>query len=193
MSKILKFNQYRLPNVVIAGPPGSGKGTVSKLLKDEFGYSLISMGDILREEKKSGSELGKEISKLIDAGNLVPDEMVDSIMDKEVKKLKPPFLVDGYPRTIGQAKHLDTIMDDVVVIWLNVSEETTIKRNLERGKKSNRPDDSNVDVIKKRLDNYDESSLPLKKFYKKSDKIIEIDGEGTVEEVFELAKKAIAK
>lgn len=192
MKKILKYKEYRSPkNLILIGKPGSGKGTISNLLKDEYGYSLICMGDILREEKESGSELGKEIARLIDAGNLVPDEMVDNIMDREVAKLKKPILIDGYPRTINQAKHLDEILDNVSVIWLEVSEKTTIERNLKRGKTSNRPDDSNVDVIKQRIENYNKLSLPLKEFYKNSNRLIEIDGEGTIQEVFELVKKSL--
>jgi len=188
--KIKRFNDM-ITNIILIGKPGSGKGTISNLLKDECGYSLICMGDILREEKESGSDLGKEIARLIDAGNLVPDEMVDNIMDREVTKLKKPILIDGYPRTINQAKHLDEILDNVSVIWLEVSEKTTIERNLKRGKTSNRPDDSNVDVIKQRIENYNKLSLPLKEFYKNSNRLIEIDGEGTVQEVFELVKKSL--
>lgn len=192
MKKILKYKEYKSPtNLILIGKPGSGKGTISKLLKDEYGYSLICMGDILREEKESGSALGKEIARLIDAGNLVPDEMVDGIMDREVTKLKKPILIDGYPRTINQAKHLDEILDNVSVIWLEISEKTTIERNLKRGKTSNRPDDSNVDVIKQRIENYNKLSLPLKEFYKNSNRLIEIDGEGTIQEVFELVKKSL--
>jgi adenylate kinase len=190
--KILKYKEYKSPtNLILIGKPGSGKGTISNLLKDEYGYSLICMGDILREEKESGSDLGKEIARLIDAGNLVPDEMVDNIMDREVTKLKKPILIDGYPRTINQAKHLDEILDNISVIWLEVSEKTTIERNLKRGKTSNRPDDSNVDVIKQRIENYNKLSLPLKEFYKNSNRLIEIDGEGTIQEVFELVKKSL--
>lgn len=170
-------------NLVIMGPPGAGKGTVcSRLLKD-YNYKLISAGDLLRKEKSSGSELGKKIASIIDKGNLVPDEMITNIISNELKKpTKGFFLVDGYPRTVKQGESLDRMINVKTVIWLNVSEGITIKRNLERGKTSGRTDDSNVEVIKKRINNYYESSTPLKQFYK--NRIIEVSGEGTPDEVY---------
>lgn len=187
--KIKRFSQTT--NIVLLGPPGSGKGTIGNLLKED-GYNLISTGDLLRAEKKSGSDLGKKIAKLIDAGNLVPDDMADTIVEKEIKKLKEPFLLDGYPRTIGQAKNLDKLLDNIKVIWLEISEKTTIKRNLKRGETSKRPDDMNVDVIKQRLENYKKESYPLKEFYEKSDRLIEIDGEKEVKDVFKSVKSKLS-
>ena len=177
-------------NIVIMGPPGAGKGTICEKLIKDYDYTLISAGDLLREEKASGSDLGKEIASIIDEGNLVPDGMITTIIlsvldDNEDNS----FLVDGYPRTIRQGDSLDNMMEVSKVIWLNVSEETTIKRNLNRGKTSNRPDDANEEVIKERIKNYNETSAPLKDFYE--DKIIEIDGEGTPDEVYELIKNKI--
>lgn len=166
------------------GGPGSGKGTICKKLIEEFNYKLICAGDLLREEKSSGSELGNQIGKLIDAGNLVPDNIITDIIYNEFKKptkLGNFFLIDGYPRSIKQAISLSQMINVQIVLWLEVSDETTIKRNLNRGLTSGRPDDANEDIIKKRLDNYKEMSVPIKKYY--YDCIVEIDGEGTPDEV----------
>jgi adenylate kinase len=176
-------------NIVIMGPPGAGKGTICEKLTKDYNYKLISAGDLLREEKSSGSELGNEIASIIDKGNLVPDGMITTIILSELDDNEDDsFLVDGYPRTIRQGNSLDNMMDVSKFIWLNVSEETT-KRNLNRGKTSNRPDDANEEVIKERIKNYNETSAPLKDFYK--ERIIEIDGEGTPDEVYELIKNKI--
>ena len=166
------------------GGPGSGKGTICKKLIEEFNYKLICAGDLLREEKSSGSELGNQIGKLIDAGNLVPDNIITDIIYNEFKKptkLGNFFLIDGYPRSIKQVISLSQMINVQIVLWLEVSDETTIKRNLNRGLTSGRPDDANEDIIKKRLDNYKEMSVPIKKYY--YDCIVEIDGEGTPDEV----------
>ena len=152
------------------GPPGAGKGTVCSRIVNEYNYKLICAGDLLREEKASGSELGNEIASIIDKGNLVPDEMITEIIFNEMSKpLKSGtfFLIDGYPRTIGQAN------------------------DLERGKTSGRPDDANIEVIKKRIQNYNEISAPLKDFYGK--RVIEINGEGTPDEVYNEVIKNIIK
>jgi adenylate kinase len=168
------------------GGPGSGKGTICKKLVNDFNYKLISAGDLLREEKSSGSELGKQIATLIDAGNLVPDNVITDIIYNEFKKptkLGNFFLIDGYPRSIKQAISLSQMINVQIVLWLEVSDETTIKRNLNRGLTSGRPDDANEDIIKKRLDNYKEMSIPIKRYY--DDCIVEINGEGTPDEVYQ--------
>jgi adenylate kinase len=186
--RIKRFNEKNLPNIIMIGPPGAGKGTMTNLLKEEVGYNLICTGDILRAEKKSGSELGKKIANLIDKGNLVPDEIVDEMIENELSKLDEPILLDGYPRTIAQAENLDKLLDNVTVIWLDVPQEVTIQRNLERGKTSKRPDDANVDVIKQRLDNYNKETLPVKEWYEKTNRVVEVDGVGSIPEVLKRLK-----
>lgn len=190
--RIKRFNeQTNLPNVIITGPPGAGKGTMTNLLKDEVGYNLICTGDMLRTEKKSGSDLGKKIAQLIDAGNLVPDEIVDEMVENELSKVKGSVLLDGYPRTITQAENLDRLLDNLIVIWLDVPSDVTIQRNLERGKTSKRPDDANVDVIKQRLDNYNKETAPVKEWYEKTNRLIEVDGVGPIPEVLKRIKEAL--
>jgi|688.fasta_scaffold54702_6 adenylate kinase len=191
--RIKRFNEQNqnLSNIIFLGPPGSGKGTMTNLLKDEVGYNLVCTGDILRAEKKSGSELGKKIAGLIDAGNLVPDEIVDEMIENELSKVDGPVLLDGYPRTIAQAENLDRLLDNLTVVWLDVPEDVTIQRNLERGKTSKRPDDANVDVIKQRLDNYNKETAPVKEWYDKSNRVIEVDGVGPIPEVLERIKSSL--
>ena len=172
-------------NIIIIGPPGSGKGTVCKRLVEEFDYKLICAGDLLRKEKASGSKIGSQIASLIDKGNLAPDEMVTKIIYNEIKspiKLGQSFLLDGFPRTLEQAKSLDLMINIPVVIWLNVSDDTSIKRNLKRGLTSGRPDDGNIEIIKSRLEIYKKESLSLRKYYDSI--IVDIDGEGTQDEVY---------
>jgi adenylate kinase len=172
-------------NIIILGNPGSGKGTVCKKLVDEFDYQLISAGDLLRQEIKSGSKLGQQISSIIDVGNLVPDKLISSIIFNEFAKpirLGRSYLIDGYPRTEKQAIHLDGMINVPIVLWLNVSDETTIKRNLKRGETSGRPDDSNIEIIKTRIENYKQQVSGLRHFYENI--IVDIDGEGTPDEVY---------
>lgn len=189
--KIKRFNEQNLSNIIFLGPPGSGKGTMTNLLKKDNGFNLVCTGDLLRAEKKSGSELGKKIANLIDKGNLVPDEIVDEMIETELSKIDEPILLDGYPRTIAQAENLDKLLDNVIVVWLDVPADVTIQRNLERGKTSKRPDDANVDVIKQRLDNYNKETAPVKEWYEKTGRVVEVDGVGEIPEVLERIKNTL--
>ena len=124
-------------------------------------------------------------------GNLVPDEIVDGMIENELSKLNGPVLLDGYPRTIAQAENLDRLLDNLTVILLDVPEEVTIQRNLERGKTSKRPDDANVDVIKQRLDNYNKETAPVKEWYEKTNRVVEVDGVGSIPEVLKKIKETL--
>jgi adenylate kinase len=172
-------------NIVLLGAPGSGKGTLAKQLKDKYGYTLITTGEILRAEKNSDSEIGKQIKNLIGKGNLVPDELINQIIEKEIPKTKEPFILDGFPRTVPQGEFLDKITDVELVIYLEVTDETIQNRILERGKTSGREDDQSVDIIQRRIKQFKEETFPLIDFYKNKKKLTYVDGESSIEEVFD--------
>jgi adenylate kinase len=178
-------------NIVLLGAPGSGKGTLAKQLKDKWGYSLITTGDILRTEKNSDSEIGKQIKNLIGKGNLVPDDLINQIIQKEIPKTKEPFIIDGFPRTVTQGEFLDKITDVELVIYLEVSDETIQKRILERGKTSGREDDQSVDIIQRRIKQFKEETFPLIDFYKDKKVLTYVDGEQSISEVFDMVENIL--
>ena len=178
-------------NIILLGAPGSGKGTLGKQLAEKYGYTLISTGDILREEKKSGSDIGKKINDILGKGNLVPDEIVNQIVENKLKNFEGQFILDGFPRTVPQAQFLDTISDIGLVIFLDVSDNTIRERILERGKTSGREDDQNVDIINRRIIQYKTETQPLVEFYKFKKILSQIAGENSIQEVFNLVQNII--
>ena len=184
-------------NIALFGPPGAGKGTQSMLLLEKYNLTYISTGDILRAEIKAKSELGIEAKKLIDKGNLVPDELIIQIIEKRIIENADSngFLFDGFPRTMVQAYILEALLLKInatlnCMLCLDVPEDELMRRLLERGKISGRSDD-NEEVIKSRLVEYNTKTFPVIDFYKARDQYIPIDGTGTVEEVYELLTDAI--
>jgi adenylate kinase len=187
-------------NLILFGPPGSGKGTQSDRLVEKYGLIHLSTGNLLREEIANKTPLGKEAKKFIDHGQLVPDEvvigMVDSFFDKH--KNANGFLFDGFPRTVAQAQALDKLLalkktDIAVVLALDVAETELISRLLNRGKTSGRSDDTDEVVIKKRFTVYTNETSPVADYYKKSRKFKAIQGEGSVEEINAALRQAIDK
>lgn len=178
-------------NIILLGAPGSGKGTLGKQLAEKYGYTLISTGDILREEKKSGSEIGKKINDILGKGNLVPDEIVNQIVQNKLKNFEGQFILDGFPRTVPQGEFLDTIADVGLVIYLEVSDNTIRERILERGKTSGREDDQNVDIINRRILQYKLETKPLIDFYGNKKILATIDGEESINEVFHRVENII--
>ena len=184
-------------NIALFGPPGAGKGTQSMLLLEKYNLTYISTGDILRAEIKAKSELGIEAKKLIDKGELVPDELIIQIIEKRIIENADSngFLFDGFPRTMVQAYILEALLLKInatlnCMLCLDVPEDELMRRLLERGKISGRSDD-NEEVIKSRLVEYNTKTFPVIDFYKARDQYIPIDGTGTVEEVYELLTDAI--
>jgi len=159
-------------NLVLFGPPGAGKGTQSSRLIEKYNLMHLSTGDILRMEIADETSLGLEAKRRIDKGELVPDEVVISMITKIIDKNRnvSGFIFDGFPRTVIQAAVLDEIlhrrdMQINLMLSLEVEEEELINRLLNRGKKSNRTDDQDVSIIEKRLKVYKESTEPVKQYY----------------------------
>ena len=187
-------------NVILFGPPGSGKGTQSEKLVEKYGLVHLSTGNLLREEISNKTPLGVEAKKFMDHGQLVPDEvvigMVDSFFDKH--KSAPGFLFDGFPRTVAQAIALDKLLtlkktEIATVLALDVTEEELVKRLLNRGKTSGRSDDTNEEVIRKRFTVYTNETSPVADYYKKAKKFKTIPGEGDLKEIFAALRQAIDK
>ena len=187
-------------NLILFGPPGSGKGTQSDSLVEKYGVIHLSTGNLLREEISQKTPLGIEAKGFMDNGQLVPDEvvigMVDSYFDKHSEA--KGFLFDGFPRTVAQAEALDKLLDlkkteIAAVLALEVSEEELVKRLLNRGKTSGRSDDTNEEVIRKRFSVYSNETKPVAEHYKKAHKFHPIKGEGTVDEIFKSICKEIDK
>ncbi len=187
-------------NLILFGPPGSGKGTQSDRLVEKYGLVHLSTGNLLREEISNKTPLGIEAKKFMDNGQLVPDEvvigMVDSFFDRH--KNANGFLFDGFPRTVAQAQALDKLLtlkktDIAVVLALDVTEEELVKRLLNRGKTSGRSDDSDELVIKKRFAVYTNETTPVADYYKKVRKFKPIHGEGSVDEINAALRQAIDK
>ena len=180
-------------NIVLFGPPGSGKGTQAMKLRDAHSLMHISTGDIFRNEIKNETPLGLEAKKYLDAGQLVPDEvtikMLASFVEKNMHGNSRGIIFDGFPRTVTQAEALDKFLEEkkmpvMKVLALEVDDEELIKRILLRGKDSGRSDDSDTAVIRKRIEVYNNQTAPLKQYYKKQGKFVSLKGVGSVEEIF---------
>lgn len=176
-------------NIILISKPGGGKGTLAKKL-ERFGYSIITAGDLLRNEKKSGSEIGKKINNLIGKGNLVPDELISELVNDEINKTKGRYILDGFPRTIKQGEFLEKLKPGLV-IYLDVCDETIRKRILERGKTSGRDDDQSVDIINRRIKQFNEETYPLVDFYKDKKVLAYVDGESEIDEVYDQVKNIL--
>jgi adenylate kinase len=177
-------------NIVIFGAPGSGKGTQSERIVEKFGLDHISTGDVLRAEIAAGSELGKTAKEIIDNGQLIPDELMVSILASKLDALKESkgVIFDGFPRTIAQADALKKMLNErgedvTAMIELDVPEDELMTRLILRGQASGRADD-NEDTIKKRLVVYNEQTSPLKEWYKNDGKHCYINGLGELDRIF---------
>ena len=179
-------------NIVLFGPPGSGKGTQSEKIVERFGLVHLSTGNLLRQEISDKTPLGLEAKKFMDKGQLVPDEVVIGMIDSclENNPNAKGFLFDGFPRTVAQAEALDKLLSlkktgICRVLALEVSEDELVQRLIKRGETSGRSDDTNEEIIRNRYTVYKRDTEPVAEYYKNQGKLTTIKGEGTVEEIFE--------
>lgn len=188
-------------NVVIFGAPGSGKGTQSERIINEYGLYHISTGEVLRDHIARGTDLGVIADSYISKGQLIPDDLMVKVLahvlDSHPEQTAKGVIFDGFPRTIPQAQALNAMLaerDAAVdaVVGLEVEEKDLIDRMLRRGQESGRADD-NIDTIKKRLDVYHNQTSPLKEYYKNEGKYHAINGNGDVENIFGDIKKSLSK
>lgn len=185
-------------NIILFGPPGSGKGTQSEMLLVKYGLKHLSTGDLLRSEIANQTPLGLEAKNFMDKGQLVPDEVVIGMISSaiEANPQANGFLFDGFPRTEAQSQALDKLLqlkqtEIGVVLALDVSEEELVKRLLNRGLTSGRSDDTNEAVIRARITEYHKKTAAVADYYSKFNKVVHVPGEGTIEQIFEALCTAI--
>ena len=185
-------------NLILFGPPGSGKGTQSEKLIAKYNFKHLSTGDLLRSEIAGKTPLGLEAKKFMDKGQLVPDEVVIGMISSALDNYPDVvgFLFDGFPRTSKQAEALDNLLElkDLsinVMLALDVSEEELVKRLVKRGETSGRPDDSNEQVIRTRIHEYNKKTSAVADHYKKVNKVTLVKGEGSIENIFKSLTKEI--
>lgn len=185
-------------NLILFGPPGSGKGTQSERIVEKYGFKHLSTGDLLRSEIAQKTPLGLKAQKFMDKGQLVPDEVVIGMISAAIdaNTSAKGFLFDGFPRTAAQAKALDDLLQNKgasinVMLALKVDEEELVARLINRGKTSGRSDDTNESVIRARIVEYHNKTAVVADYYQKFDKVVTINGVGTIDDIFNALCKEI--
>ena len=203
--------------IVLLGPPGSGKGTQGEKLCSEFGYVKLSTGDMLREAVKNQTELGKKAKEYMDAGALVPNDLIIGLMKEKIKEANGKVILDGFPRTIEQADALNGQLEVDLALNLDVADEELVKRITMRrscpdcgavyhllwnapkadgvcdkcGAKLYQRDDDTEATVLNRLKTYREKTLPLVEYYGKKGKLVTVEGVGSIDEIYEKVKKIV--
>jgi len=177
-----------LKKIVLLGPPGSGKGTQAKRLAEKFGYLHLSTGDMLREEVKNGTELGRQAQAVMEKGELVPDALIIAMIKSRLDSTGDGVILDGFPRTVAQAEALDNMLTDNGQaidrsLLVDVSDEEVTQRLLGRAKIEGRSDDT-PDVIANRLGVYKRQTEPIVSYYSDKNLLTRVNGEQDIEQVF---------
>lgn len=177
-------------NLVLFGPPGAGKGTQSEFLIDKYHLVHLSTGNLLRAEIANGTELGLRAKSLMDAGLLVPDEVVIGMIDNKLKENPDAagFIFDGFPRTVAQAEALDELLAKngtaiTCMVALEVDNDELTRRLLDRGKTSGRPDDQDEALIRRRVQEYNEKTRPVADYYAAQGKFSAVNGIGAINDI----------
>jgi adenylate kinase len=177
-------------NLILFGPPGAGKGTQAEFLIDTFNLIHLSTGDLLRSQIAESTQLGLEAKGFMDKGELVPDDVVIGMIRSKLEDNRDAagFIFDGFPRTVAQAKALDSLLNEKGapisgMMSLEVEKQELINRLLNRGKTSGRSDDQDESVIENRINVYNEKTSPLKDYYAAQKKHFPIDGMGNIEDI----------
>lgn len=204
--------------IILLGPPGAGKGTQAELLEDRMGFVRLSTGDMLREAVRNNTDLGKKAKQYMDAGGLVPNEIIIGMMKEKISGISGAFLLDGFPRTVEQADALCDVVDIDVVINIDVDDDVLVDRLTKRrscpkcnavyhltnkppkaegvcdrcGEKLYQRDDDTEATVKNRLVVYRKNTFPLIEYYEKKGKLFTVRGnEGTIDDIFGKIKKAL--
>ncbi|MGB5377989.1 adenylate kinase [Muriicola sp.] len=195
---VYQINQTHMINLVLFGKPGAGKGTQAGYLKEKYNLKHISTGDVFRYNIKNNTKLGQLAKSYMEKGELVPDEVTISMLKDEVEKNPDAsgFIFDGFPRTAAQAEALDNFLESKdmkihATIALEANDEVLIKRLLERGKDSGRPDDQDESKIRNRFEEYNLKTAPLKEYYEAQEKFHSVNGIGSIEDITERLTKVI--
>ncbi len=185
-------------NIILFGPPGSGKGTQAKKLVEKFGLVHISTGDLFRHEMGNDTPLGKQAKEYIKKGELVPDSVTIGMLNNKVNAHPEAkgFIYDGFPRTIPQAEALDEMLagrGQAIngLFALTVDDNEIVKRILSRGETSGRADDLDEEIIKNRIEVYKENTLEVYDYYNTQDKAVSIEGLGSIEEIASRLQAAV--
>ena len=186
-------------DIVILGPPGAGKGTQGKLIAADAGIPHVNTGDMFRAECAAGTELGERVSSILDAGDLVPDELTIEVVRARLEQEDTAggFVLDGFPRTLAQAEALDRVLAEIdggelsVVLDFQVSDEIAIRRLLGRAGVEGRSDDA-PDRVQHRLQVYHEQSEPLVEYYRARGILVGIHADRSVEEVFSEVQQVLS-
>jgi adenylate kinase len=184
-------NRFFMVNILIFGPPGSGKGTQSVNLAEKYNLTHLSTGDMLRAEIAAGTELGQKMSSIMSKGELVPDEVVIEMIANKIDSAKDTsgFLFDGFPRTLAQTVALEKMLNERdmkidTMLVLEVDHDELVKRLVLRADQSGRPDDKDPSVIENRIDVYKEKTEPIINYCRERGIYQPVNGMGTIDDIF---------